>query len=54
VALAGSSALPQAAPEAVMIEKIVAFGVMVVLFGLIHYRNFYHRSSWERMTRNLR
>jgi len=37
-----------------MIEKIVAFGVMVVLFGLIHYRNFYPRSSRERMTRNLR
>lgn len=37
-----------------MIEKVVSVGLMAVLFGLIHYRNFYHRSAWERMTKGLR
>lgn len=55
VALAMSPSLPQESQEAVMmIEKVVAVGVMVVLFGLIHYRNTYYRSSWERMTKGLR
>lgn len=52
--LDGPPSLPQVAQEEVMIEKVVAVCVLAALFGLIHYRNFYWRSSWERMTRGLR
>jgi hypothetical protein len=37
-----------------MVERVVSVGVMITLFGLIHYRNFYARTAWERMTRGLR
>ena len=28
-----------------MIEKIVCLGLSLVLLGLIHYRNFYHKKN---------
>lgn len=37
-----------------MADKIIGFIILGVLFGAAHYRNFYWRSRWEKMTRELR
>lgn len=37
-----------------MAEKIVGVVIMAALFGLIHYRNFYWKGRWGRMTKGLR
>ena len=53
VALAMSPTLPQLSAEAVMGEFLAVL-LMGSLFGVIHYRNFYWRSRWEKMTTGLR
>lgn len=40
--------------EDVMFEKIIAFAIMGLLFGLVHYRNFYWKGQWEKKTKELR
>lgn len=37
-----------------MFEKIIAFAIMGLLFGLVHYRNFYWKGQWEKKTKELR
>jgi len=37
-----------------MFEKIAGIVLFAILFGLIHYRNTYWKSKWEKMTKELR
>lgn len=40
--------------EEVMFEKIIGVSMFLILVALIHYRNTYWKSKWDKMTKELR
>lgn len=37
-----------------MFEKIISIGMFLILVELIHYRNTYWKSKWDKITKEMR